>query len=192
MHSDVLTTFPTHILVLDSDYAARVLEFVKDKSLEELNLFHWKRNFDLYVIIHSSYHYWTNRHVQIKVIKSHCLEESHNLEDRYERLGNEFADLAAKTIAKDQGIVEFFQSRSSLWNYVEKAEHDWKVFYEFCMELYKPSSMLRKLILCPQKPLTMSPSHNVTKIFLMVVLGTRVLTNCIRKFNLWTQHYRAF
>ena len=35
-------------------------------------------------------------------------------------------------IAKDQGIVEFFQSRSSLWNYVEKAEHDWKAFYEFC------------------------------------------------------------
>ena len=132
MHSDVLTTFPTYLLVLDSDYAARVLEFVKDKSLEELNLFHWKRNFDLYVIIHSSYHYWANRHIQIKVIKSHCLEESHNLEDRYERLGNEFADLAAKTIAKDQGIVEFFQSRSSLWNYVEKAEHDWKAFYEFC------------------------------------------------------------
>ena len=130
MPSDVLTTLPTHVLVLDSDYAARVLEFVKDKSLEELNLFHWKRN--LYVIIHSSYHYWTNRYIQVRVIKSHCLEESHNLEDRYERLGNEFADLAAKTIAKNQGIVEFFQSRSSLWNYAEKAEIDWKAFYEFC------------------------------------------------------------
>ena len=47
-------------------------------------------------------------------------------------LGNEFADLAAKTIAKDQGIVEFFQSRSSLWKYVEKAELDWEAFYEFC------------------------------------------------------------
>ena len=132
MHSDVLTTFPTHILVLDSDYAASVLEFVKDKSLEELNLFHWKRNFDLYVIIHSSYHYWNDRHIKVKVIKSHCLKKTQNLEDRYERLGNDFADLAAKTIAKDQGIVEFFQSRSSLWNYVEKAEHDWKAFYEFC------------------------------------------------------------
>ena len=132
MPSDVLTTFPTHVLVLDSDYAARVLEFVKDKSLEELNIFHWKRNFDLYVIIHSSYHCWTNRFIQVRVIKSHCLEESHNLKDRYERLGNEFADLAAKTIAKNQGIVEFFQSRSSLWTYVEKAEIDWKAFYEFC------------------------------------------------------------
>ena len=132
MPSDVPTTFPTHILVLDSDYAARVLDLVKDKSLEELNLFHWKRNFDLYVIIHSSYHYWNDRHIKVKVIKSHCLKKTQNLEDRYERLGNEFADLAAKTIAKDQGIVEFFQSRSSLWNYVEKAEHDWKGFYEFC------------------------------------------------------------
>ena len=86
----------------------------------------------MYVIIHSSYHFWNDRNIKVKVIKSHCLEESQNLEDRYERLGNEFADLAAKTIAKDQGIVEFFQSRSSLWNYVEKAEHDWKGFYEFC------------------------------------------------------------
>ena len=118
--------------MIDSDYAARVLEFVKDKSLEELNLFHWKRNFDLYMIIHSSYHYWTNRSIQVKVIKSHCLDESRNLRDRYEHLGNEFADLAAKTIAKNQGIVEFFQTRSSLWTYVEKAETDWKAFYEFC------------------------------------------------------------
>ena len=112
--------------MVDSDYAVRVLEFVKDKSLEELNLFHWKRNFDLYTIIHSSYHYWPNRSIQVKVIKSHCLEESRTLKDRYEHLGNEFADLAAKTIAKNQGIVEFFQTRSSLWTYVEKAETDWK------------------------------------------------------------------
>ena len=132
MPSNVPSTLPTFILVLDSDYAARVLDLVKDKSLDELHLLHWKRNFDLYVIIHSSYHFWNDRNIKVKVIKSHCLEESQNLEDRYERLGNEFADLAAKTIAKDQGIVEFFQSRSSLWNYVEKAEHDWKGFYEFC------------------------------------------------------------
>ena len=118
--------------MVDSDYAARVLEFVKDKSLEELNLFHWKRNFDLYVIIYSSYHYWANRSVQVKVIKSHSLDESRDLRDRYEHLGNEFADHAAKTIAKNQGIVEFFQTRSSLWTYVEKAETDWKAFYEFC------------------------------------------------------------
>ena len=66
------------------------------------------------------------------MIKSHCLEESCTLCDRYEHLGNEFADLAAKTTAKNQGIVEFFQTRSSLWTYVEKAESDWKAFYEFC------------------------------------------------------------
>ena len=132
LHSDVIAPFPPPVLVVDSDYAARVLEFVKDKSLEELNLFHWKRNFDLYVIIHSSYHYWANRSVQVKVIKSHSLDESRDLRDRYEHLGNEFADHAAKTIAKNQGIVEFFQTRSSLWTYIEKAETDWKAFYEFC------------------------------------------------------------
>ena len=118
--------------MVDSDYAAKVFEFVKDKSIEELNLYHWKRNFDLYTIVHSSLHYWTNRSIEIKVIKSHSLEESRTPQDRYEHLGNEFADLAAKTTAKNQGIVEFFQTRSSLWTYVEKAESDWKAFYEFC------------------------------------------------------------
>ena len=117
---------------MDSDYAVSVFEFVKDKSLEELNLFHWKRNFDLYFRIHSSFNFWANRFITVKVIKSHCLEESRTLLDRYEHLGNEFADIAAKTTAKDQGIVEFFQTRSSMWTYVEKAESDWKSFYEFC------------------------------------------------------------
>ena len=127
-----IITFPTPLLVVDSDYAAKVLEFVKDKSLEELNLFHWKRNFDLYTLVHSSYYFWSNRSITVKVIKSHCLEESRTLIDRYHHLGNEFADIAAKTTAKDQGIVEFFQTRSSLWTYVEKAESDWKSFYELC------------------------------------------------------------
>ena len=131
-HSDGITNFSTPILVVDSDYAAKVFHFIKDKSTEELHLFHWKRNFDLYTLVHSSYHYWSNRSIEVRVIKSHCLEESKTPRDRYEHLGNEFADLAAKTIAKDQGIVEFFQTRSSLWTYVEKAELDWKSFYEFC------------------------------------------------------------
>ena len=104
----------------------------KDKSLLELNLFHWKRNFDLYTLVHSSFHFWSNRSITVTVIKSHSLEESHSLIDRYHHLGNEFADIAAKTVAKDQGIVQFFQTRSSLWTYTEKAESDWKSFYEWC------------------------------------------------------------
>ena len=76
------------------------------------------------MLVHSSYHYWSDRSIEVKVIKSHSLDESVTPRDRYEHLGNAFADLAAKTIAKDQGIVEFFQTRSSLWTYVEKAEMD--------------------------------------------------------------------
>ena len=131
-HRDGFINLATFVLVVDCDYAAKVFHFIKDKSSEELNLFHWKRNFDLYTLVHSSYHYWSDRSIEVKVIKSHSLYESKTPRDRYEHLGNEFADLAAKTIAKDQGIVEFFQTRSSLWTYVEKAEMDWKSFYELC------------------------------------------------------------
>ena len=117
---------------MDSDYAAKVFHFVKDKSVSELNLFHWKRNFDLYTLVHSSFNFWSDRSVTITVIKSHSLERTHHPLVRYHHLGNEFADLAAKTVAKDQGIVEFFQTRSSLWTYTEKAESEWKFLYEWC------------------------------------------------------------
>ena len=70
-HRDGITNLSTPILVVDSDYAAKVFHFIKDKSTEELHLFHWKRNFDLYTLVHSSYHYWSNRSIEVKVIKSH-------------------------------------------------------------------------------------------------------------------------
>ena len=121
-------------LILDSDYAADVFYFVCDKSESDLALYHWKRNFDLFFMVHSAYNLWPQRKVTVHVVKSHCLDSTNDSLERYYRLGNEFADLAAelKTVAQEQGFVEYFQTRSSLWRYNEEAEHQWASFFEWC------------------------------------------------------------
>ena len=119
------------IIIVDSDYAANVLTFVQNKTLEELNLYHNRVNFDLYLIMHLAWHKWQERKVQIVVTKSHDLENSTSPLDRYYKLGNAFADYAAKKVTKDAGIVEFHQTRQSAWRYLDQKKQLWKQFLSF-------------------------------------------------------------
>lgn len=130
--SDVFASRTPFTLILDSDYAADVFYFVCDKSESDLALYHWKQNFDLFFMVHSAYNLWPQRKVTVHVVKSHCLDSTNDSLERYYRLGNEFADLAAKTVAQEQGFVEYFQTRSSLWRYNEEAEHQSTSFFEWC------------------------------------------------------------
>ena len=93
------------IIIVDSDYAANTLTFVQHKTLEELHCYHNLVNFDLYLIMHLAWHKWQERNVQIVVTKSHDLDNATSLLDRYYKLGNAFADHAAKKVTKDAGIV---------------------------------------------------------------------------------------
>ena len=132
LRSHVPTCRSRSSLILDSDYAASVFYFIQNKSESDLAMFHWKRNFDLYLMVHTAYNLWPQRTVSVRVVKSHCLDSANDPLERYYRLGNEFADLAAKTIAQEQGFVEYFQTRSSVWRYNDDAEDQWKSFYEWC------------------------------------------------------------
>ena len=126
-----LTCARNLVIIIDSDYAANVLTFVQTKTLEELHLHHKIKHFDLYLIMHLAWQKWQERNVQVIVTKSHDLENSTSLLDRYYKLGNAFADHAAKEVTKHAGIVEFQQTRQSAWRYLDKMKQLWKQFFMF-------------------------------------------------------------
>ena len=119
------------IIIVDSDYAANTLSFVQTKTIEELNHYHNLVNFDLYLIMHMAWHKWQERNVQVVVIKSHDLDKETSLLDRYYKLGNAFADFAAKKVTKEAGIVEFHQTRQSAWRYLDQMKKLWTKFLSF-------------------------------------------------------------
>ena len=118
-------------IIVDSDYAANTLTFVQHKTLEELHRHHNLVNFDLYLIMHMAWHKWQERNVQVIVTKSHDLDNATSLLDRYYKLGNAFADYAAKKVTKDAGIVEFHQTRQSAWRYLDQMKKLWTQFLSF-------------------------------------------------------------
>ena len=104
---------------------------LKSQTLEELHSHHKMKNFDLYLIMHLAWHKWQERNVQIIITKSHDLENSTSLLDRYYKLGNAFADYAAKRVTQHAGLVEFQQTRQSAWRYLDKIKELWKQFFMF-------------------------------------------------------------
>ena len=119
------------IIIVDSDYAATTLAFVQTKTIDELHRYHNIVNFDLYLIMHMAWHKWQERSVKVVVTKSHDLENSTSLLERYYKLGNAFADLAAKKVTQEAGIVEFQQTRQSAWRYMEQTKKLWTQFLSF-------------------------------------------------------------
>ena len=119
------------IIIVDSDYAAHTLSFVQTKTIEELNNYHNLVNFDLYLIMHMAWHKWQERDVQVVVVKSHDLDKETSPLDRYYKLGNAFADFAAKKVTKEAGIVEFHQTRQSAWRYLDQMKKLWIKFLSF-------------------------------------------------------------
>ena len=119
------------IIIVDSDYAANTLAFVQSKTLDELHSYHNVVNFDLYLIMHLAWHKWQERNVKVVVTKSHDLENATSLLDRYYKLGNAFADFAAKKVTKDAGIVEFQQTRQSAWRHLDQTKKLWTQFLSF-------------------------------------------------------------
>ena len=67
--------------------------------------------------MHLAWHAWPERNVKLIVTKSHDVENSSSLLDRYYKLGNAFADYAAKRVTQHAGLVEFQQTRRSAWRY---------------------------------------------------------------------------
>ena len=149
------------IIIVDSDYAANTLAFVQSKTLDELHCYHNTVNFDLYLIMHLAWHKWQERHVQVVVTKSHDLENVTSLLDRYYKLGNAFADLAAKKVTQDAGIVEFQQTRQSAWRYLEQTKNCGPNFFLLTMQSRNCSCM--SMIKHPKKIIPLpSPSQRFT------------------------------
>ena len=95
------------VLIVDSDYAANVLHFVKSKTIEELNSHNKLKNFDLYHVMHAAWHLWPARNFELIITKSHDVENSSSLLDRYYKVGNAFADYAAKMVPNMQAWSNF-------------------------------------------------------------------------------------
>ena len=81
--------------------------------------------------MHLAWHAWPERNVKLIVTKSHDVENSSSLLDRYYKLGNAFADYAAKRVTQHAGLVEFQQTRRSAWRYLDKMKESWKQFFLF-------------------------------------------------------------
>ena len=77
------------------------------------------------------------RSVKVVVTKSHDLENSTSLLERYYKLGNAFADLAAKKVTQEAGIVEFQQTRQSAGDIWNKPKNCGPNFFHLTMQFHK-------------------------------------------------------